>query len=125
MPGIVLDSGALIQFERGDRVVIALIEATSRRHDPIIVPAGVLAQVWRDGRKQTRLARLLAKPEVAVEPLDDLRARATGQLCGVTRTRDVVDASVVLCARARGHRIVTSDPDDLARLHPTAELIVI
>jgi hypothetical protein len=34
--------------------------------------------------------------------LDDARARAAGQLCGVTGTSDVVDASVVLCAKRRG-----------------------
>jgi hypothetical protein len=37
----------------------------------------------------------------------------------------VIDASVVLCARARRHRIVTSDPDDLARLDPRAVLIAL
>ena len=39
-----------------------------------------------------------------------------GQLCGVRGTHDVIDASVVLCALARRHRIVTSDPKDLARI---------
>jgi hypothetical protein len=29
----------------------------------------------------------------------------------------------VLCARSRGHRIVTSDPDDLRRLDAAAVLI--
>jgi hypothetical protein len=30
-----------------------------------------------------------------------------------TKTRDVMDASVVLCAQERGYHIVTSDPNEL------------
>jgi hypothetical protein len=125
MPGLTLDAGALIAFERRERGVLHLLELVLDRAEPIVVPAGVIGQVWRDGRRQVRLARFLANEEVEIELLDDLRARAAGQLCGVTGTTDVIDASVVLCARARGHRIVTSDPDDLARLDPRVELIVV
>ena len=125
MPGLTLDAGALIAFERNDRRCIALLARALGHAHALVVPAGVLGQVWRDGRRQARLARLLALDEVDIEPLDDLRARAAGQLCGMTRTADVIDATVVLCARARGHRIVTSDPDDLARLDPRIGLIVI
>jgi hypothetical protein len=125
MAGLTLDAGALIAFERADRRITLLLGLALRDRLEIVVPAGVVAQVWRDGRRQARLARLLAADEVEVEDLDDRRARAAGQLCGVRRTRDIVDASVVLCARARKHRIVTSDPDDLAYLEPAVSLIVV
>ena len=125
MTGLTLDAGALIAFERTERKVITLLARALERDLAIVVPAGVVAQVWRDGRRQVRLARLLGADEVEVEVLDDRGARAAGQLCGARRTADIVDASVVLCARARGHRIVTSDPDDLARLAPAASLIVV
>jgi len=49
----------------------------------------------------------LAADEVEVEILDDRRARAAGSCCGVKRTADVIDASVVLGARERGDRVVT------------------
>lgn len=125
MPGITLDAGALIAFERNDRRVVALL-ARALVHDlTITIPAGVVGQVWRDGRRQARLARLLAADEVEVEILDDRRARAAGQLCGVKRTSDVIDASVVLGARGRGDRVITSDPRDLRRLDTTLELIVV
>ena len=125
MAGLTLDAGALIAFERNDRRVVALI-ARAREHGlSLAVPAGVVGQVWRDGRRQARLARLLGAPEVEVEVLDDTRARAAGQLCGVRKTRDIIDASVVLCARARDHRILTSDPDDLAKLDPALGLIAV
>ena len=125
MSGLTLDAGALIAFERADRRITLLLGLALRDRLEIVVPAGVVAQVWRDGRRQARLARLLGADEVEIEVLDDRNARAAGQLCGVRRTTDIVDASVVLCARERGHRIVTSDPYDLARLNPAASLIVV
>lgn len=125
MAGLTLDAGALIGFERNDRRCIAILARALSHARELVVPAGVVGQVWRDGRPQARLARLLALDEVEIEPLDDLRARAAGQLCGMTGTADVIDATVVMCARARGHRIVTSDPDDLARLDPRSERIVL
>lgn len=123
MAGLTLDAGALIAFERNDRRVVALVIRSLDHGHTMAVAAGVVGQVWRDGRRQARLARLLGADEVEVEALDDARAREAGRLCGIRGTSDVVDASVVLCARARGHRIVTSDPDDLRRLDPVADLI--
>lgn len=125
MAGLTLDAGALIAFERNDRRIVALIARSLAHNQPIAIPAGVVGQVWRDGRRQVRLARLLAAAETEIEALDDKRARDCGQLCGVRGTTDVIDASVVLCARSRRQRIVTSDPDDVRRLDPRAEVIAI
>jgi predicted nucleic acid-binding protein len=118
MTGLTLDAGALIAFEKNDRRVVALIARAIERKASLVVPAGVIGQVWRDGRRQVRLVRLLASDAVTIEALDDMRARQAGQLCGVSATSDVVDASVVLCARAHGHRVVTSDARELRRLDP-------
>jgi len=125
MAGLTLDAGALIAFERADRQTIALIKRTLEHDDSIAIPAGVVGQVWRDGTRQARLARLLAIDEVEIVALDDRGAREAGQLCGAAGSADVIDASVVLCAKRRSHRIATSDPDDLTRLAPSAELIVV
>jgi hypothetical protein len=125
MAGLTLDAGALIAFERNDRRVVALMARSLVHGLPITVPAGVVGQVWRDGRRQARLARLLGAPEVEVEALDDKRARDSGQLCGVRGTTDVIDASVVLCARSRRQRIVTSDARDIRHLDPRAEIIAV
>ncbi|HEX2689506.1 MAG TPA: PIN domain-containing protein [Kofleriaceae bacterium] len=119
---LTLDAGALIAFERGDRAVVAIVARALQRKQVLAVPAGVIGQVWRDGRRQASLARLLASDIVEIEPLDDARARAAGQLCGATGTSDVIDASVVLCARARDHGVLTSDPDDLTRLDGTLRI---
>jgi predicted nucleic acid-binding protein len=92
--------------------------AEARRTDSVLVtPAPVLAQAWRGGPGQTLLARFLALPFVDVDLLTRKLWQAAGALCGRTGTSDVVDAAVVICARARGTRVVvTSDASDLRRL---------
>ena len=125
MSGATLDAGALIAFERAKRSVVALVARALERGDSLAVPAGVVAQVWRDGARQARLVRLLGSDVTEVIGLDDSTARAVGQLCGVTGATDVVDASVVLCARQRKHKIVTSDAADLRRIDAKVELVSI
>src|SRR3990172_13277031 len=105
------DAGALVAFDRNDRSVVVLLARALEQGLPIVVAAGVVGQVWRDGRRQARLARLLGSDEVEVVPLDDSGAREAGQLCGARGTADVIDASLVLLARRRGARRVTGDPD--------------
>jgi hypothetical protein len=121
--GLTLDAGALIAIDRGDRTMFAMVRRVKERGEVLTIPAGVVGQVWRDGRKQTRLAGFLASKTVRIEELDDRLARAAGQLCGAAKTSDVIDASVVLCARAREQAVVSSDPDDLLRLDPRLTVI--
>lgn len=123
--GLTLDAGALIGFDRNDRRAVSVIARARERGEPLTVPVGVVGQVWRDGRRQARLARLLGSRAVEVVGLDDFGARAAGQLCGVAGSADVIDATVVLCARSRGGRAATSDPDDLRRLDPGLVLVVV
>ncbi|CAN5377124.1 hypothetical protein BH09MYX1_BH09MYX1_03940 [soil metagenome] len=125
MSGFVFDAGALIAFERNDREVVMLAKRLLALCAKLVVPAGVVGQVWRNGAHQVRLARLLGSPSVIVEPLDDRRARAAGQLCGRAGTRDVIDAAVVLSAREHELPVATSDPDDLRRLDPRVRIVAI
>jgi hypothetical protein len=111
--GLVLDTGALIAFERGDRQVAALIEASRRRKDRVVTSSGCVAQAWRDGSRQALLARLLAG--VAEHGLDARRSRPLGELCGLAGTNDVIDAHVAVLAGDHD-TILTSDPTDLDRL---------
>lgn len=120
-----LDAGALIAFERGDQRIRALVQEARATGASLGVPAAVLAQVWRDGARQARLAALVGSRTVEVVVLDTVAAKAVGRLCGLTGTADVVDASVVLAARARSDRVVTSDPADLAAIDPGLELLVV
>jgi PIN domain len=122
---LVLDAGALIAIERADREVVLFIRRARERDEAIAIPAAVLGQVWRGGPRQAPIARVLSAPQVRVVPLDHLRAREAGLLCGATGTADVVDASVVCLARSERSAIVTSDPNDLRRLDPSIRLIVV
>lgn len=125
MTGAVLDTGALIAFERSDRRMISIVARALDHRDPLVVPAGVVAQAWRDGRRQARLARLLGSPVVEIVPLDDRTARSVGQLCGFTESADIVDASVVIAARRRALGVVTSDVDDIRRLDSGLDIFAI
>jgi hypothetical protein len=125
MSGLTLDAGALIAFERNERAVVAIISRCLILGLRLNVPAGVVGQTWRDGRRQARLARLLASDVIKIVPLEDKDARAAGQLCGVTNTNDVIDASVVLCARAHGQGVLTSDVDDLHRLDSSLRYVAV
>jgi hypothetical protein len=111
---IVLDAGALIAVERGDRDMIALIKRERVQDRAPVTHGGVVGQVWRGGHgRQVNLARLL--PGVDVVALDDGLGRRAGVLLGRTASNDVIDASVVLLA-VDGDEIYTSDPEDLRRL---------
>jgi hypothetical protein len=110
---LILDSGALIAVNRGDRRVAGLIELGRRAGAGVETAAPAVAQVWRDGARQARLARLLSLIDVRVIGLP--QARAAGELLAASATGDAVDALVVSIA-GPGDQLLTSDPDDLAGL---------
>jgi hypothetical protein len=118
---LVLDAGAFIAFERGDRMMAALLkrELLARRRPR--THGGVVGQIWRAGASQARTARLHQAMEVVA--LDLELGRRAGLLLGRTRRADVIDSALVLLA-SDGDWIVTSDPDDLYRLADGAGLHV-
>jgi hypothetical protein len=112
--GLVLDSGGLIAFDRGDREVAALVEATRRRRERIVTSSGCVAQAWRGGGpRQALLARLLLGVDEV--PLDQEVSRVVGGLCARAASGDVVDAHVALLA-SDPDMVLTSDADDLQAL---------
>jgi len=119
---LVLDAGALIAFEREDRRARSLLREAVKARRALIVPAPVLAQVWRDPRRQARLAYLIALETTHIDDLDERTAKVVGATCGRSGTSDVVDASVVLSARLHRAVVVTSDPADLLRIDPSLEV---
>lgn len=121
---ITFDTGALIAIERRSRRMQALLEEIDRRDWQVAVPAGVVAQAWRGGPRQPRIAALLGDERTEVVALDDPVARAVGLLCGRSGHADVVDVSVALCARQRNRHVVTSDPEDLRAVDDTLVLHV-
>jgi hypothetical protein len=115
---LVLDSGALLAIERGDRDVMAMLKRELLGRRIPLTHGGVVGQVWRGGAgRQVRLAQLL--PAVEVVALDATIGRRAGVLLGRTRKKDVIDAAVVTLA-ADGDLILTSDPEDLRALAEAA-----
>lgn len=125
MTGISLDAGALIAVERGDPSVRALLRRAVDDGLEIHVVPEVVAQVWRGGARQARVAALLDARGVDTPSYDVHAAREVGRLCAATGRYDVVDAHVVWHAKVRGHVVVTSDPDDLAALDAGVPLFVV
>lgn len=119
---LVLDAGALVAVERGDRWIVALIKQEILAGRAPLTHGGVVGQVWRGGTgRQANLARLLPGLEIAA--LDDTLGRRAGVLLGRTRGSDVIDASLVLLT-TDGDSLLTSDPSDLAPLAAAAGLQV-
>jgi predicted nucleic acid-binding protein len=110
---LILDAGAFVGYERGDASVRARIVAAQRHKIALVTSSPIVAQVWRDGRRQALVAMLLAATRV--DPPDAAAARRAGELLARTRTSDVVDALLVGLART-GDAILTSDPHDIGRL---------
>lgn len=125
MSGVTLDTGALVALDRDDRRIIALLARAAERGDRVTIPATALAQAIRRPARQARLARLIRQPKTDLVALDGADATQVGILLAASRTRDIVDAHVVICARRNGEAIVTSDSDGLARLDRKARLIAI
>ncbi|HEX5000637.1 MAG TPA: hypothetical protein VFY29_20605 [Terriglobia bacterium] len=111
---LVLDAGALIAAERGDRDTVALIKQELMEGRAPITHGGIIGQVWRGGTgRQTPLSRLL--PGLDIAPVDETLGRSAGLLLGRARMDDVIDAALILLAED-GDIILTSDPNDLAPL---------
>ncbi len=120
---LVFDFGAFIAFERNDRRVRSLVELAVKHRSKVETPAGVVAQVWRDGARQVRLARPIGSGIVEVRPLGLDEAQAVGALCAQSDAADIVDASVALLARRLEAVVVSSDPDELLKIDPQLEIV--
>jgi hypothetical protein len=114
MSALVLDAGAFVAVDRGDRTMLARLRMAQRGGLELRTTGVVISQVWRDPTgRQANLARLLRS--VDVRAVDEQLGREAGVLLGRAGTRDAVDASVVAISRT-GDRILTSDGDDIAPL---------
>ena len=125
MPGVTFDAGGLIALDRNDRRVVVLLARARETGARITVPATALAQAVRTPERQVGLARLVRQPTTDVTDLDRVDATNVGRLLAASKTSDIVDAHVVICARRTGQNVVTSDPGDLRLLDPAIPLITI
>ena len=110
---LILDAGAMIALERGHHGMWGELLAAQKAGTAVRTSSVVVAQTWRDGPKQARLA--MALRSISEVPLDQDRSRRVGQLLASSRTSDIADAAVVELARDED-KIVTSDLDDIEHL---------
>jgi hypothetical protein len=119
---IVYDARALVAAEDGDERMWAIHKRAMARGVQPVVPAPVLAEVWRGGRRQHRLGQFVRSCDV--EGFSEESARAAGVLLSVA-PHGVVDASVVECALRRASRCVTGNRRHLVDLAGTRTINII
>jgi hypothetical protein len=109
---IVLDAGALIAAERNDRYLASIVAVAEREGATMLVPATVVAEVWRNPPGHG-IARMLGTVD-GVDPVDFSRAKDIGALMGSSRVTQIADASVaILAVRSQPSIVLTSDPADI------------
>ncbi len=90
----ILDAGALVAVDRRNRLIGAQLRMLQQQGTPIRTSSAVVGQVWRDGRKQANLARVLAG--VGIEGLGKDDGKRIGELLALSGSADIVDAHVAL-----------------------------
>lgn len=109
---MILDAGFLISVDRGERAAQEFLTAALVHQTPLTTTHPVVAQLWRDGRRQARLARFLRS--VVVLNFDD--GPEVGALLARCGSSDVVDAHLVVAAVRRSEPILSGDVGDLESL---------
>jgi predicted nucleic acid-binding protein len=115
---VVYDTGVLIAADRNERKVWAEHKVRLEAGMPPLVATPALAQASRSP-EQAQLRRFLRGCEVV--PFKETDAHRAGALLKKSRTRDVVDAAVVVLALEHDASIVSGDEQDLARLLRAAQ----
>ena len=93
-----------------------MLRVLQRDGVPVLSSAGALSQVWRDGRRQANLAKVISGVDVAA--LDDTTAKRVGELLHANRSDDIVDAHIALIVQ-NGDHVLTSDEPDIKALLKT------
>jgi predicted nucleic acid-binding protein len=112
---LILDSGAVLGWSRGDARTRAVLRQALSRHLELRVPVVVLAETLRGGARDAPVNRVLKA--VGTAPTAPATGRDAGQLLGRTGGSNTADALVAAEALViPGSTILTSAPDDLRAL---------
>ena len=111
---MILDAGVLIAIDRGEYTAQSFLSAALQEGAALRTSAPVVAQVWRDGSQQARLAKFLGTVEVHDFTFAD--APVVGGLLRRSQTSDVVDAHIVALALRLHDSILTADDSDFSAL---------
>jgi predicted nucleic acid-binding protein len=119
--GFVLDAGAFIALERRTPLMLGILRKVLAGRVEVVVPRTVIAQVWRGTPAQTNVNRLIKAGRrrggpVIIDELTADRAKQIGVRIGQTSHPDIVDVHVAVVAAERGHAVLTSDDNDIARV---------
>jgi predicted nucleic acid-binding protein len=121
LPRCVLDSGGLTALVGGSQRARAWLRWIVENAGMIRVPTPVLVESTTGTRRDAEVDRILGVLERAaavLEAPDEITARRAGRLRHAAKSDDGIDALVAASALGDGSPAVllTSDPDDLARL---------
>ena len=112
---VILDSGAIIAWSRGDVRVRATVQRAVELGLDLRVPVVVLAETLRGSVRDAPVNRVLKSVDVL--PTIEAVGRSAGRLLGRTGGENTADALVAAEAVDAGATtVLTSDPDDLATL---------
>ena len=114
-----LDAQGIVRLAEADKGAFAWARRTDALGGDIVTAASTLAEVLCGGARDARIHRILRR--VTVVEIDKNVGRRAGELLGATGMsghRCTVDAllAAVALAQRRPVILLTSDPDDLARL---------
>jgi predicted nucleic acid-binding protein len=116
---LVLDAQGLVRLAEADEHVLVRVQEADASGADMVTAASTLTEVLRGGPRDARIHRILRR--VTVAEIDKNVGRKAGELLGATGMsghRCTVDAllAVVALAQRRPVILLTSDPDDMARL---------
>jgi len=111
---LILDSGAVIAWSRGDTRARALLTRALELALDIRIPVAVLAETLRGGPRDAPIHRV--RNAVDVFPTEEATARLAGALLGHTGGTNTVDALVAAEAVTAAADILTTDDEDLRAL---------
>jgi predicted nucleic acid-binding protein len=129
---VILDAEGLVKLAGGDRDVLSLARDVHDRDGSVVTAASTIAEVLRGSPRDAAVHRVLNT--VTVVAIGRAHGRLAGELLGLTGLpgRCAMDAllAAVALSQPRPAILVTSDPDDLAKLteephRPRAERIAI
>lgn len=121
---LILDSGAVIGWSRGDPRVRELVRRALERGAEVRVPVIVLAETLRGGPRDAPVNRVLKA--VGTASTDPSIGRAAGRLLGRTGGRNAADALVAAESLvAPGAVLLTGDPDDLGVLLAGSDVAIL
>ena len=116
MGGFTLDTGAFIALQRRKLRAIRFIELAERDDLELRAPADVLAEFWRGTPLIAPVATLIESAVQWIDVTPHLAKRAGRALADAGRGPSAVDALVATVAATFGDAVLTSDPEDFARL---------